>query len=133
MDEGDALSKPVLLTVDDDPGVSRAVARDLRRRYAESYRIVRAESGRQALEALSELRLRGDDTALLLADHRMPEMNGVEFLERVPQPDEAQVRDMLSGHLCRCTGYTGMVQAVLEVALQRQALQQQEALENTHV
>ncbi|MBO2464064.1 FAD-dependent oxidoreductase [Actinomadura sp. LCR2-06] len=81
-DEGDALSKPVLLTVDDDPGVSRAVARDLRRRYAETYRIVRAESGRQALDALSELRLRGDDTAVLLADHRMPEMNGVEFLER---------------------------------------------------
>lgn len=60
-------------------------------------------------------------------------MSCVEFLERVPQPDEAQVRDMLSGHLCRCTGYTGMVQAVLEVARQRQALQQQEALENTHV
>ncbi|MDL4776391.1 FAD-dependent oxidoreductase [Actinomadura xylanilytica] len=76
------MSKPVLLTVDDDPGVSRAVARDLRRRYAGSYRVVRAESGGQALEALGELRLRGDDTAMLLADHRMPEMNGVEFLER---------------------------------------------------
>ncbi|MFD0689402.1 FAD-dependent oxidoreductase [Actinomadura fibrosa] len=76
------MSKPVLLTVDDDPGVSRAVARDLRRRYAESYRIVRAESGPQALDALRELRLRGDDTAMLLADHRMPEMTGVEFLER---------------------------------------------------
>ncbi|HEY8479074.1 MAG TPA: FAD-dependent oxidoreductase [Spirillospora sp.] len=76
------MAKPVLLTVDDDPGVSRAVARDLRRRYAASYRIVRAESGPQALETLNELRLRGEDTALLLADHRMPEMTGVEFLER---------------------------------------------------
>ncbi|WP_026313850.1 FAD-dependent oxidoreductase [Actinomadura flavalba] len=74
--------KPVILTVDDDPGVSRAVARDLRRRYAERYRVVRAESGSQALGALRELKLRGDDTAVLLADHRMPEMNGVEFLER---------------------------------------------------
>ncbi|TDC45254.1 response regulator [Actinomadura sp. KC345] len=75
------MPKPVLLTVDDDPGVSRAVARDLRRRYAGSYRIVRAESGREALDALGGLRLRGEDTAVLLADHRMPEMDGVEFLE----------------------------------------------------
>ncbi|ANJ55416.1 MULTISPECIES: (2Fe-2S)-binding protein [Pseudomonas] len=47
-------------------------------------------------------------------------MSCVDFLERVPNPDETQVRDMLSGHLCRCTGYTGIVQAVLEVAAQRQ-------------
>jgi len=47
-------------------------------------------------------------------------MSCVDFLERVPNPDETQVRDMLSGHLCRCTGYTGMVRAVLEVATQRQ-------------
>lgn len=47
-------------------------------------------------------------------------MSCVDFLERVPNPDEPQVRDMLSGHLCRCTGYTGMVRAVLEVATQRQ-------------
>jgi len=73
--------KPILLTVDDDPGVSRAVARDLRRQYGESYRVVRAESGPQALEALRELKLRGDVVAVLLADHRMPEMSGLEFLE----------------------------------------------------
>jgi thioredoxin reductase (NADPH) len=75
-------SKPVLLTVDDDPGVSRAVARDLRRRYGQNYRIVRAESGPQALEALREIRLRGDLVAVLLADYRMPEMSGLEFLEQ---------------------------------------------------
>ena len=75
-------SKPVLLTVDDDPGVSRAVARDLRRRYGQDYRIVRAESGRQALEALAEIKLRGDLVAVLLADYRMPEMSGLEFLEQ---------------------------------------------------
>jgi thioredoxin reductase (NADPH) len=73
--------KPVLLTVDDDPGVSRAVARDLRRQYGETYRVVRTESGPQALEALRELKLRGDLVAVLLADHRMPEMTGLEFLE----------------------------------------------------
>jgi len=75
------VSKPVLMTVDDDPGVSRAVARDLRRRYGEDFRIVRAESGPTALEALRELSLRGEPVAAILADHRMPEMNGVEFLE----------------------------------------------------
>ena len=53
--------KPVILTVDDDPAVSRAVARDLRRHYGEKYRIVRAESGPDALETMNELKLRGDD------------------------------------------------------------------------
>ncbi|HEX6678371.1 MAG TPA: FAD-dependent oxidoreductase [Actinomycetes bacterium] len=75
-------SKAVLLTVDDDPGVSRAVARDLRRRYGQDYRVVRAESGPQALEALREIKLRGDPVAVLLADYRMPEMSGLEFLEQ---------------------------------------------------
>jgi thioredoxin reductase (NADPH) len=75
-------SKPVLLTVDDDPGVSRAVARDLRRRYGQDYRVVRAESGSRALETLREIKLRGDVVAVLLADYRMPEMSGLEFLEQ---------------------------------------------------
>jgi thioredoxin reductase (NADPH) len=78
---GDTERRPILLTVDDDPGVSRAVARDLRRRYGETYRVVRTESGPQALETLRELKLRGDLVAVLLADHRMPQMTGLEFLE----------------------------------------------------
>jgi thioredoxin reductase (NADPH) len=73
--------KPILLTVDDDQGVSRAVARDLRRHYGASYRVIRAESGPLALETLRELKLRGDVVAVLLADHRMPVMSGLEFLE----------------------------------------------------
>jgi thioredoxin reductase (NADPH) len=73
---------PILLTVDDDPEVSRSLARDLRQRYGEEYRIRRAESGLEALEALKELKLRDEKVGLLLADHRMPEMTGVEFLER---------------------------------------------------
>jgi thioredoxin reductase (NADPH) len=81
--------RTAILTVDDDPGVSRAVARDLRRRYGEQYRIVRAESGEAALEALREMKLRGDQVALLLADYRMPQMNGIEFLE--------QAMDLYSG------------------------------------
>ncbi|CDO09812.1 response regulator [Mycolicibacterium cosmeticum] len=73
--------KPVILTVDDDPAVSRAVARDLRRHYGERYRIVRAESGLDALETLHELKLRGDTVAVFVADYRMPQMSGIEFLE----------------------------------------------------
>jgi len=73
--------KPVILTVDDDPAVSRAVARDLRRHYGEKYRIVRAESGSDALETLHELKLRGDTLAVFVADYRMPRMSGIEFLE----------------------------------------------------
>ncbi|MFF9909113.1 FAD-dependent oxidoreductase [Streptomyces sp. NPDC013457] len=78
---GDA-ARTVILTVDDDPGVSRAIARDLRRRYGDGYRIVRAESGESALDALRELKLRGDLVAVILADYRMPQMNGIEFLEQ---------------------------------------------------
>ncbi|HEY5362426.1 MAG TPA: FAD-dependent oxidoreductase [Streptosporangiaceae bacterium] len=78
----DGAPRTAIVTVDDDPGVSRAVARDLRRRYGEQHRIVRAESGEAALEALREMKLRGDQVAVLLADYRMPQMNGIEFLEQ---------------------------------------------------
>jgi len=77
----DGAARMAIITVDDDPGVSRAVARDLRRRYGERYRIIRAESGQAALDALNELKLRGDLVAVILADYRMPQMNGIEFLE----------------------------------------------------
>ena len=76
------VTRPVILTVDDDPGVSRAVARDLRREYGEHHRIVRADSGPAALEALREIALRGEQVAVILADQRMPQMSGVEFLEQ---------------------------------------------------
>jgi thioredoxin reductase (NADPH) len=77
----DDVPRTAIVTVDDDPSVSRAVARDLRRRYGEHHRIVRAESGQSALDALRQMKLRGELVALILADYRMPQMNGIEFLE----------------------------------------------------
>lgn len=75
------MTNPAILSVDDDPAVSRAVTRDLRRRYGDRYRIVRADSGEAALEALREIKLRGEQVAVMLADFRMPRMNGIQFLE----------------------------------------------------
>src|SRR5690606_3720518 len=76
------VKKPVLFAVDDEPSVLAAIARDLRRAYGDRYRVLRAGSGQEALQALHELKLRGDAVALLLADQRMPEMSGVAFLGR---------------------------------------------------
>ena len=76
------MGHPAILTVDDDPSVSRAIARDLRRKYGEEYRILRASSAAEALDALRELKLRGGRVAVMLADYRMPQMNGIEFLEQ---------------------------------------------------
>src|SRR5262247_472291 len=73
------MAKPVLLTVDDDAEVLRAVDRDLRREYGNRFRVLRANSGESALDALRQLKLRNDPVALLLVDQRMPRMSGVEF------------------------------------------------------
>jgi thioredoxin reductase (NADPH) len=88
-----AAARPVILTVDDDPGVSRAVARDLRRRYGDRWRVVRAESGRDALEACRQVKLRGEQVAVMIADHKMPEMSGIQFLEQAMDifPDARRV------------------------------------------
>src|SRR5438067_4353106 len=85
--------RPVLLAVDDDPEVLRAVDRDLRRRYADRYRVVRAESGASAIDALRRFEERGDPIALVVADQRMPEMTGVELLEQTTHlvPDAKRV------------------------------------------
>jgi thioredoxin reductase (NADPH) len=93
-----APSRAALLTVDDDPGVSRAVARDLRRHYGETHRIVRAESGEQALDALREMKLRGEQVAVLLADFRMPRMSGIEFLEQAMDLYPAAKRVLLTAY-----------------------------------
>ena len=91
-------ARSAIVTVDDDAGVSRAVARDLRRRYGEQHRIVRAESGDAALDALREMRLRGDEVAVIVADYRMPGMNGIEFLERAMDLYPAARRVLLTAY-----------------------------------
>ena len=74
------MTKPVLLTVDDDPEVLNAVERDLRSHYRADYRVVKASSGAQALDAVRQLKQRGAQLALFLVDERMPEMTGTQFL-----------------------------------------------------
>ncbi len=85
------MPKPVIWTVDDDPDVLRAVERDLRRRYGDRYKVISADSGASALDAVKQLKLRNEPVALFLVDQRMPRMSGVEFLEQaIPLYPEAK-------------------------------------------
>jgi thioredoxin reductase (NADPH) len=79
------LTKPAIIAVDDDRVVRSAVERDLRRQYGKDFRILSADSGAVAIEVLKELKLRGNPVALMLADQRMPQMTGVEFLAQAIQ------------------------------------------------
>ncbi len=90
--------RPVLLAVDDDPGVGRAVQRDLRRKYGEKYQVVGADSGQGALEILAQLKLRDQKVALLLSDQRMPGMEGVDFLEQAIKGTPGAKRVLLTAY-----------------------------------
>lgn len=79
------MAKPILLTVDDDSDVLRAIERDLRSHYGGDYRVMANDSPEGALELLKELKVRNDGVALLLADQRMPRMDGVGFLQEARQ------------------------------------------------
>jgi thioredoxin reductase (NADPH) len=91
--EESAAPRPAIVAVDDEPQVLAAVARDLRKGFGERYRILRATSGAEALELLTEMRTRGDQVALLIADQRMPGMAGTEYLVAARQimPDAKRV------------------------------------------
>jgi thioredoxin reductase (NADPH) len=75
------MAKPILLSVDDDSDVLRAIERDLRSQYGADYRVIASDSPEKALDLLKQLKVRSDSVALLLADQRMPHMDGVEFLQ----------------------------------------------------
>jgi thioredoxin reductase (NADPH) len=92
------VAKPVILTVDDDREVLSAIERDLRRHYADRYRIVSASSGDEALEALRQLRQRSSAVALLLVDQRMPRMTGIEFLAEARKLHPDAVRTLLTAY-----------------------------------
>ena len=91
-------TKPVIFTIDDDPDVLRAVERDLRREFGSAYRIMRADSGTNALETLKQLTLRNESVALFLVDQRMPRMSGVEFLEQALQYYPDAKRTLLTAY-----------------------------------
>ena len=92
------MAKPVLLTVDDDPDVLQAVERDLRSRYSERFRILRASSANEALDTLNRLKSRNDAVALLLADQRMPELDGVGFLAQATDIYPSAKRALLTAY-----------------------------------
>jgi thioredoxin reductase (NADPH) len=107
------MGKPVILAVDDDPQVLRAVERDLRRKYARNYRVLRAESGESALDTLGKLKLRGDPVALFLVDQRMPRMTGVEFLEKAIEQFPDAKRALLTAY----SDTEAAIRAINEVGL----------------
>ena len=87
------MENPVIVAVDDDPQVLRAVERDLRGRFGSAYRVVAADSGATALDVIRRLKLRGSAVALLVSDQRMPGMTGVELLAAAREiyPDAKRV------------------------------------------
>ena len=92
------MAKPVIFSIDDDPSVLSAIERDLRAQYGQDYRIIPINSGRAALDYLKKLQQRNETVALFLVDQRMPEMNGVEFLEQAIQSFPQAKRVLLTAY-----------------------------------
>jgi thioredoxin reductase (NADPH) len=92
------VAKPVIFSIDDDPSVLSAVERDLRAYYGQNYRIIPINSGKAALDYLRKMQQRNETVALFLVDQRMPEMNGVEFLEQAIQAYPQAKRVLLTAY-----------------------------------
>lgn len=108
-----SMKKPILLAVDDDPQVIRAVSRDLRKKFKSEYRIISTESANEALETLVEFKNQGQEVALFLSDQRMPEMLGVEFLEKARKIYPKAKRVLLTAY----SDTSAAIQAINEVQL----------------
>jgi thioredoxin reductase (NADPH) len=113
------MAKPVILAVDGDPQVLRAVERDLRRNYAREYRVLRADSGPSALDTLEKVQKRGDPVALMLVDQRMPRMSGVEFLEEARGMLPDAKRALLTAYADTDTAIRAINNRVLDYYLQK--------------
>ena len=90
--------KPLIIVVDDDPQVLRAVSRDLKKQYRKDYRIISTDSANEALESLLDLKKKGDEVALFLSDQRMPEMSGVDYLEKAAEVFPTARRILLTAY-----------------------------------
>jgi len=106
-------AKPVIFTLDDDPEVLQAIQRDLRREFGRDYRIMRADTGAEALDALNQMKVRNDEVALFLVDQRMPEMSGVEFLGKAREHFPNAKRALLTAY----ADTSAAIQAINEISL----------------
>ncbi|HLB91212.1 MAG TPA: FAD-dependent oxidoreductase [Terriglobales bacterium] len=108
------MAKPILLSVDDDPDVLRAIERDLRSQYGADYRVMSSDAPEAALEILKELKVRNDSVALLLADQRMPRMDGVGFLQHAKQIFPDAKRALLTAYADTNAAISAINQAGLD-------------------
>ncbi|BCL80890.1 fused response regulator/thioredoxin-disulfide reductase [Ktedonobacteria bacterium brp13] len=92
------MSRPIIMLIDDEPEVLRAVERDVRRRYGKEYRVMKAISGHEGLALLRQVAVRCEIVALFLSDHRMPQMNGIEFLKEAEAIFPAAKRVLLTAY-----------------------------------
>jgi thioredoxin reductase (NADPH) len=108
------MAKPILLSVDDDPDVLRAIERDLRSHYGAEYRVIASDSPEGALDLLKALKLRNDGVALLLADQRMPRMDGIGFLQEARQIFPDAKRALLTAYADTNAAISAINQASLD-------------------
>jgi len=112
-DEQSQRRRPAIVAVDDEPAVLAAVSRDLRRGFGERYRVMRANSGADGLDLLKQVRARGEQVALLVADQRMPGLSGTDYLVQARQLVPEAKRVLLTAY----ADTEAAIQAINEVSL----------------